>query len=146
IGSTETMHNALRWTRGGGVLVQAGNQMAPSSLDPTPVWPQGNAVLGATGHGTENWPVDAPFSTWAGERGTRVSTYALASALMRDQRLTPQRLVTHRFPLREVRQAVEVAKDKQTHRSIKVLLDVRNSRGTTLYAEKLATSSSSAGA
>ena len=142
IGSTETMHNALRWTRGGGVLVQAGNQMAPSSLDLTPVWHQEIAVLGATGHGTETWPDDAPFSTWAGERGTRVSTYALAAALMRDQRLTPQRLVTHRFPLREVRQAVEVAKDKRTHRSIKVLLDVRDLRDATLTAEKLATSSS----
>ena len=102
-------------------------------------------MLGATGHGTENWPNDAgpsPWAGWMGDNGARVSTFALAAALMRDQRLTPQRLITHRFPLREVRQALEVAKDKRTHHSIKVLLDIRDRRAkNSASSPRLATAS-----
>jgi|SRR5579871_733248 threonine dehydrogenase-like Zn-dependent dehydrogenase len=137
IGSSETMRNAIRWTRGGGVVVQAGTQMAPSSLDLTPIWHQEITVLGATGHGAESWP-GTGFSTWGGDNGGRVSTFALAAALMREQRLTPQRLITHRFPLREVRHALEVARDKATHRSIKVLLDIREVSAAPLQTADLA--------
>lgn len=42
------------------------------------------------------------------------------------RRLTPQRLVTHRFPLREARRAIEVARDRAEHRAINVLLDIRD--------------------
>jgi len=126
IGSPETMQNAILWTRGGGVVVQAGTHLAPSSVDLTPIWHQELTIVGSTGHGSETWPSDAgpaPWVGWTGDNGAQATTFALAAALMRDQRLTPQLLITHRFPLQEFRQALSVAKDKRTHNSIKVLLD-----------------------
>ncbi|MGZ3638432.1 MAG: hypothetical protein ACXVCX_11420, partial [Ktedonobacterales bacterium] len=78
------------------------------------------------GHGAENWPGIAGLATWGGDNGGRVSTFALAAALIREGRLTPQRLITHRFPLREVRRAVETTRDKAEHHTIKVLLDIRD--------------------
>ncbi|MGH2515127.1 MAG: hypothetical protein ACRDHP_05680, partial [Ktedonobacterales bacterium] len=65
-----------------------------------------------------------------GDNGGRVSTFALTAALSRERRLTPHRLVTHRFPLREVRRALAVAHDKEAFRAIKVLLDIRDVTGT----------------
>jgi threonine dehydrogenase-like Zn-dependent dehydrogenase len=72
--------------------------------------------------------VDTAGSSWLGQAGGRVSTFALAATLIRERRLIPERLITHRFPLREVRYALQVARDKATHRSIKVLMDVGNLR------------------
>jgi L-iditol 2-dehydrogenase len=126
IGSAQTMQNAIRWTRGGGVIIEAGSHLAPSSLDLTPIWHEEISVLGATSHGTEQWPANTAGSSWLGQAGGRVSTFALAATLIRERRLIPERLITHRFPLREVRYALEVARDKATHRSIKVLMDIRN--------------------
>ena len=92
-------------------------------------------MIGATSHGTEEWPESAEGSSWLGGSGRRVSSYALAATLIRERRLTPERLITHRFPLREVRYAVEVARDKTTHRSIKVLMDVRHRQDPSLSVQ-----------
>ncbi|HST88678.1 MAG TPA: zinc-binding dehydrogenase [Ktedonobacterales bacterium] len=127
VGSDTTMQQALQWVRGRGTIVQAGMRLERMHLDPTPIWDQEVNICGAIGHGSESWPGGAGLaSAWSADNGGRVSTFALAAALIRERRLTPQRLVTHRFPLREVRRAVEVARDKATHRSIKVLLDIRD--------------------
>lgn len=126
VGTPSSVQNALRWVRAGGAVVLAGSHLAPMTLDMTPVWHQEVQLIGATGHGTERWPGNAPFASWEGVDGGRVSTFALAAALMRERRLTPQRLITHRFPLREVRRAIEVARDKAQHKAIKVLLDIRD--------------------
>ena len=122
IGSPTTLQRALRWAREGGVVVLVGKRMKPMTVDLTPVWNQEVTLLGALTHGTENWPGG---DTQGAEAGGRVSTFALAAALMRDSRLTPDRLITHRFPLREVRRAIETARDREEHRAIKVMLDMR---------------------
>ena len=126
VGTRDTVQNALRWARAGGAVVLAGSHLAPMLLDMTPVWHQEVRLLGATGHGTERWPANAPQVSWGGDDGGRVSTFGLAAALIRERRLTPQRLITHRFPLREVRRAVQTARDKAEHKTIKVLLDIRD--------------------
>ena len=43
---------------------------------------------------------------------------------MRERKLTPERLVTHRFALADVRHAIRVANDEKEHKAIKVLLDI----------------------
>src|SRR5262249_39159724 len=126
VGTHATVQNALRWTRAGGAVVLTGSHLAPMLLDMTPVWHQEVRLLGATGHGTERWPANAPQVSWGGDDGGRVSTFSLAAALIRERRLTPQRLITHRFPLGEVRRAVQTARDKVEHKTIKVLLDIRD--------------------
>lgn len=126
VGSSATLQQALRWVRGAGTVVLVGSRMTPMRLDMTPVWHQEVTLIGATAHGTEGWPGNAGLATWSGGDGGRVSTFALAAALVRERRLTPQRLITHRFPLREVRRAVETARHKAEHHAIKVLLDIRD--------------------
>ncbi|HEX8034574.1 MAG TPA: zinc-binding dehydrogenase [Ktedonobacterales bacterium] len=126
VGTATTMQNAIHWARAGGTVVQVGMRLAPMQLDFTPIWHEEITWLGATGHGTENWPGIAGLATWGGDNGGRVSTFALTAALIREGRLTPQRLITHRFSLREVRRAVETARDKAEHQTIKVVLDIRN--------------------
>ena len=126
VGTATTMQNALHWVRAGGTVVQVGMRLAPMRLDFTPIWHEEITWFGAAGHGTENWPGIAGLTTWSGDNGGRVSTFALAAALIREGRLAPQRLITHRFPLREVRRAIETARDKSEHNAIKVLLDIRN--------------------
>lgn len=126
VGSSATLQNALRWVRGGGTVVLVGSQMTPMRLDMTPLWHQEITLIGATAHGTESWPGAAGMANWAGADGGRVSTFALAAALVRERRLTPQRLITHRFPLREVRRAVETARNKAANHAIKVMLDIRD--------------------
>src|SRR5258706_2997451 len=106
VGSSATLQQALRWVRGAGTVVLVGSRMEPMRLGLTPVWHQEVTLIGATAHGTEGLPGNAGLATWSGGDGGRVSTFALAAALVRERRLTPQRLITHRFPLREGRRAV----------------------------------------
>src|SRR5579862_9103212 len=124
IGDAHSLQSALRWAREGGVVVLAGKRLDALTLDLTPVWNQEITLMGALAHGVENWPGGEGLTTLGGEGGGRVSTFALASALIREQRLTPERLITHRFPLREIRQALETARDRIEQRAIKIMLDI----------------------
>lgn len=126
VGTPDSLQQALHWVRAGGTVVLVGQRLAPMHLDMTPLWHQEIALIGASAHGTESWPGGEGFAAWGGDNGGRVPTFALTAALIRERRLTPQRLVTHRFPLREVRRALAVAHDKEEFRAIKVLLDIRD--------------------
>ncbi len=124
VGTAETLQRALRWVRAGGAVVQTGMRLAPMQLDLTPVWQREIQLFGAAGHGSESWPGGSELLDWGGQSGGRIETFALAAALIRQGKLTPQRLVTHRFPLRELRYALRTARDKAAHGTIKVLLDI----------------------
>jgi threonine dehydrogenase-like Zn-dependent dehydrogenase len=86
-------------------------------LDVTPVWYQEVDLLGAVGH---------DLVTWQGES---VSTFELAMRWMQSGQLRCERLLTHRFPLDQYRQAFAVAVDKRTHRSIKVAFTMTGDDG-----------------
>lgn len=129
IGSSETLRDALRWAREGGTVVLAGQQPAPLTLDLTPVWYREVNLIGAWAHGTENAPGVRSQSALGQAHGGREATFQLAARLMRERLLTPERLITHRFPLREVRRAIETARTPAAHRSIKVMLDMRDPTG-----------------
>lgn len=116
LGTEESLQNALRWLRASGVVVLVANELRMQRLDLTPIWSQEATVLGAMGHGAETWPPDG---------GGRISTFTLAATLVRERRLTPERLVTHRFPLREVRRALMTAQHDERHQTLQVLLDVQ---------------------
>jgi threonine dehydrogenase-like Zn-dependent dehydrogenase len=129
IGTAATLQQALRWAREGGTVVLAGRRPTPLTLDLTPIWYREVNLVGAWTHGTENAPGVRSASALGQSHGGREATFQLAARLMRERLLTPERLVTHRFPLREVRRAVETARDPALHRSIKVLLDMRDPTG-----------------
>jgi L-iditol 2-dehydrogenase len=129
IGSATTLQHALRWAREGGTVVLAGQRPAPLTLDLTPVWYREVNLIGAWAHGTENAPGVRSASALGQAHGGRDATFQLAARLMRERLLTPERLITHRFPLREVRRAMETARAPELHRSIKVMLDMRDPTG-----------------
>jgi threonine dehydrogenase-like Zn-dependent dehydrogenase len=124
LGTAASLQNALRWVRDGGTVVLVGRQPAMMTIDLTPLWHREISVVGTLAYGTESWPGGIGPATW-GVDGGRTSTFQLAAGLMRDRRMLPDRLITHRFPLREVRAAVATARNFPLHRATKVVLDAR---------------------
>ncbi|HEX5546263.1 MAG TPA: alcohol dehydrogenase catalytic domain-containing protein [Ktedonobacterales bacterium] len=117
IGSEKSLQSALRWTRPDGAVVLVGQQAMPLSLDLTPVWHAEVTLYGAYAPGVEHWQTET-------SRGNgRISSFALAASLMRDRRLTPDRLVTHRFPLREFQRALVALQYAEEHQTLQILLD-----------------------
>ena len=126
LGTEESLRQALTWAREGGVVVVAARSLQWTRLDMSPIWNREVSLVGAYMHGAETWPGgDADFSV-GGSTGGRASTFTLAAAMLREQRLTPERLVTHRFPLREVKTAITTVRDRVEHRVIKALLDAQD--------------------
>jgi threonine dehydrogenase-like Zn-dependent dehydrogenase len=129
LGSPSTLQNALRWTREGGAAVLLGARPTPLSVDLTPIWNREVDLIGAWMHGTENAPGASIPSALGRQRGGRESPFQMAARLIRERKMTPDRLVTHRFPLREVRRALETARAEAENRTIKVMLDMRDPTG-----------------
>jgi threonine dehydrogenase-like Zn-dependent dehydrogenase len=128
-GTSETVQNALRWTRAGGTVVLVGGRLESMQVDLTPIWFHEIELIGSMAHGAESAPGTRAAAALGRERGGREATFQLAARLVRERRLTPERLITHRFPLREVRRAVETARDEAEHRAIQVMLDMRDPTG-----------------
>lgn len=118
VGTEKTLQSALRWTRPEGAVVLAGRRPIPLTVDLTPVWHAEVTLYGAYGPGMELWPTET------GQGNGRISAFALAASLLRDRRMTPERLVTHRFPLREFRQALVALQHADAHQTLQVLLDI----------------------
>ena len=98
VGSAESIRNAMRWACDGATIVLSSRRIQSTELDLSPIWRKELSLRGAPAHGTENWP-RASSGAGFGAEGGRVSSFALASALIRERKLTPDRLITHRFPL-----------------------------------------------
>ncbi|MBU0705572.1 MAG: alcohol dehydrogenase catalytic domain-containing protein [Chloroflexi bacterium] len=112
VGIESTLNNALRWARAGGTVVLVGVNLHRMRLDVTPVWYQEVDLIGAVGHDVVTW------------EGETLSTFELAMRWMQTGALNCDKLLTHRFPLNDYREAFLTAVDKQTRRSIKVAFDL----------------------
>jgi threonine dehydrogenase-like Zn-dependent dehydrogenase len=110
VGSARTLQDSLRWARAGGTVVMVGIKLAPLKLDLNPIWYQEVDLIGLYAHGAEPW------------EGETRRTYDLVIDLMRQDKLTVDGLITHRFPLSQWRQAVSTALDKRNG-CIKVIFD-----------------------
>jgi D-arabinose 1-dehydrogenase-like Zn-dependent alcohol dehydrogenase len=114
VGSQQTVHDSLRWARAGGTVVMVGVNLHRLKLDLSPVWFQEVNLVGTMGHGMENWPVGTTQQR---------STFAIASDLIVNGLIHPEKLITHRFALSNFREALETAADKKKSRAIKVIFD-----------------------
>jgi threonine dehydrogenase-like Zn-dependent dehydrogenase len=110
VGSAKTLQDSLRWARAGGVVVMVGVKLTQLKLDLNPIWYQEVELTGVWAHGAEPW------------EGQTRRTYDLVIDMMRQGKLTVDGLITHRFPLRQWRQAVGAALDKRSG-AIKVAFD-----------------------
>ena len=112
VGIESTLNNALRWTRANGDVVIVGVNLHRMTLDVTPIWYQEVNLIGAVGHDVVTW------------KGETASTFELAMRWIEDGTIHCEGLITHRFPLKEYRNAFEVAVEKNRYRSIKVMFDL----------------------
>ena len=134
LGTEESLRQALLWAREGGTVVLAGRLQRWTQLDPTLIWSREVSLLGVVAHGVERWPGGMELAP-AIVSGGRVSTFTLAAQMMRDNLLTPERLVTHRFPLREVRAAISTVRDRVEHKAIQALLDIQDVASSALLSD-----------
>ncbi len=114
IGSQQTTHHALRWARAGATVVMVGTHPSKMHIDLSPIWYQEISLVGSTGHGIETWPAGS---------SERKSTFEVAAEMIERGQIVPEKLITHRFPLSEFRNALITALDKSRHRAIKVVFD-----------------------
>jgi threonine dehydrogenase-like Zn-dependent dehydrogenase len=108
VGNDTTLHNALRWARGGGTVVLVGINFNPGKIDYSPVWSQEVHLVGINCHATE-----------AGGR----TSFDIAADILAGGLLDPALLITHRFPMDRWKDAVRTFLDKRGARAIKIVLD-----------------------
>lgn len=107
IGNDGSLHNALRWARGGGTVVLVGINFKPGKFDYSPVWCQEVRLVGINCHATE-----------AGGR----TSFDVAAQLLLDGAISPTDLITHRFPVSEYKAAVKAFLSKRASGAIKIVL------------------------
>lgn len=110
VGRDEAIDQALRFTRPGGRVVLVGLAGVTRKVDWTFVWMRELTVRGTFAYSTEE------------VEGRRLRTFQLALELLARGGLPLERLVTHRFPLAEVRAALATATSKAARQALKVLL------------------------
>lgn len=112
VGTSATVHDALRWTRPRGAVVVEGISAPAASFDFSPVWLREIDLLGAHGHGMES------------RGGRRRHTFQFIMEMMEGGKLTPASMITHRFPLSQFAAAINTAEGKVASGAIKVLLQM----------------------
>lgn len=111
VGNSETITHALRWAAPRGAVIIEGISPAPSPRDSSPIWLREIDVLGAHGHGMENY------------EGRSAHTFQIILDWLARKKIQPAALITHRFPLSQYKDALRVADAKGASGGIKILLD-----------------------
>ncbi len=109
VGSDSSLHNALRWTKGGGRVVLIGINFNPGRIDYSPIWAREVTVTGINCHATES---DGRHS------------FDIAAELLQRRCIDPADIITHRFPVSRFRDAVKAFHNKRESKAIKIVLDI----------------------
>jgi threonine dehydrogenase-like Zn-dependent dehydrogenase len=109
VANPATTNDALRWVRADGTIVMVGSHMAPMpKVDLTPVWYHQVKLVGTYHHGMNEW------------RGTRKHTYDWVYEYFGQGKFNIDGLITHRFPMKDYKEAIRVAASRKDFKSIKV--------------------------
>ncbi len=113
VGSEKTIHNALKWTRGRGVVVMLGIDLHQSKLDLNPIWRQEVDLIGSMVHGLEDW------------KGKKIETFKIVIELLEKGKIPKEltKIITHRYPLSNYKEAIKTTMDKKKYNSVKVIFD-----------------------
>ncbi len=117
VGTGDTLTDSLRWARARGTVVLVGVDFSFSRVDLNPVYYQEVDLIGINGHGADDW------------RGERKPTFEWVVQLLREGKFCSDGLITHRFPLRDIKQAIRTHSSKGVARPIKVVFDLAPSGG-----------------
>jgi len=109
VGSGTSIDEALRFTRSGGTMVLVGLASIPKGVDWTPIWFNEVRVKGSFCCSTEEF------------EGRRMRTYALALRWLGEGKLDLARFITHRFALRDYREALRVSLNKARSKAVKTI-------------------------
>jgi threonine dehydrogenase-like Zn-dependent dehydrogenase len=111
VGSGQTLSQAMRYASPRGRIVMLGCAAEIPRLDLTFIWSRELEVKGFVGYGMEEF------------RGERRHTFEITHDLLLETGTPVQELVTHVFPLKDYRQALQTAGNRRKTGSVKVLLD-----------------------
>jgi len=111
VGNRGSLWQAMRWASARGRLVMLGCAARMDDLDLTFVWARELTVRGFVGYGRETLG------------GRSAHTFEITRDLLVETGAPVERMVTHVFPLREIREALGSAANRGRTDSIKVLLD-----------------------
>ncbi len=111
VGTAESLQDAFYFTRPRGTIVLVGAPGELAGLDWTFVWSRELTILGTLGYGREHW------------QGETLNTFDLTMRLMRERPLPLARLVTHRFPLAAVNEAMRANLDRARSRALKTVFE-----------------------
>ncbi len=113
VGSRQTLGQALRYASPRGRIVMIGCAARIPNLDLTFVWAHELTVRGFVAYGMERF------------RGERRHTFEVTRDLLLETGAPVDDMVTHVFPLAQVRAALSAASNRRRSGSVKVLLDPR---------------------
>jgi threonine dehydrogenase-like Zn-dependent dehydrogenase len=113
VGSGATFQDALRWVRSKGSVILSGVELATPALDYAPIWHQEINVTGINCHGVEN------------VNGVTRTSFDWAIELIQQGKIQTAPLISHRFPLARLREAVETMTHKGKEPTFKIVMDVR---------------------
>lgn len=110
VADPRTLNDSLRWVRAGGTVVMVGAHMAPMpKVDLTPVWYHHVNLVGTYGHGMNTW------------RGVTKHTFEWVYDFYKAGKFDLEGFITHRFPMKEYKQAIRAATSKGKEKAIKVM-------------------------
>jgi len=112
VGSRTTVQDALRWAAGRGTIVLSGVELAVPKMDLSPIWHQELHVTGINCHGQEHLG------------GVSRTSFEWAIELIRQGKIQTAPLISHRFPLKDIRKALETMTQKGREPTFKIALDV----------------------
>lgn len=108
IGNDGSLNDAMRWVKGRGSIVVIGINFKPGKIDYTPVWHQEITVTGINCHAMEK---------------DGLSSFDVAAKLLLEKRIPTEGFITHRFPMREYKKAIEAFFSKGNEQAIKIVLE-----------------------
>jgi len=110
VGTRESLDQALRFVAPRGRVVLLGCAGQLGQLDLTFLWSREVEVLGFLCYGTESW------------RGERLHTFEITNRLLVESQAPVSKLITHRFPLAQYREALSAAAHHRESGAMKVVL------------------------
>lgn len=111
IGNDSSINDSLRWARSGGTVVIIGINFKPGRIDYTPVWHQEIFVTGSNSHATEK---------------NGQTSFDIAANFLIEKKISLDGIITHKLPMDEYRDAVNIFLSKGKHEAVKIVLTHRH--------------------
>jgi threonine dehydrogenase-like Zn-dependent dehydrogenase len=98
--------------KGQGAVIFSGVELTPPRIDITPIWHQEIRITGINCHGRDHFG-----------QASRTS-FEWAIELIQTGKVQTVPLISHRFPIREIRRAVDVMTHKDREPTYKIVLEM----------------------